>query len=58
MYLYGLYTYTYIYVFIYIYMHMPVLFVFVQLNGNVIAAVDLLPGKYMRKVSRACKLQL
>lgn len=39
-------------------MHMPVLFVFVQLNGNVIAAVDLLPGKYMRKVSRACKLQL
>lgn len=40
---------------------MSVLFVFVQLNGNIAAAVDLLPGKYtymlcIRKVSRACKL--
>lgn len=34
------------YIYITIYMHMPVLFVFVQLNGNIAAAVDLLPGKY------------
>lgn len=48
MYLYGIYT--------YICVHMPVLFVYVQLNGNIVAAVDLLPGKYMRKVSSAYKL--
>lgn len=44
------------YLHIYIYVHLPVLFVCVQLNGNVVAAVDLLLGKYMKKVSRAYKL--
>lgn len=51
-------AYACIYTYIYIsnYMHMPVLFVFVQLNGNIAAAVDLVPGKYMYvyKKSLAC----